>query len=58
MFGVCVSILAAARAELRLPAGQLRFADETNFSHMTSKVGLQAHHTHVRTEADLFQVRL
>jgi hypothetical protein len=55
MFIVCEAIFAPARAELSLPAGQDCFANETTLFHMTSKVGLQAHHTQ---HSKLFQVRL
>ena len=48
MFVVCESILALARTELSLFAGQDGFAGETNLLHMTSEVGLQAHHTQRR----------
>ncbi len=44
MFVVCASVLAPARAENRLSAGQIRLANETQLFHTTSKVGLQAYH--------------
>ena len=41
-------VLAPARAESRLPAGQPTLADGARFLHKTSKVGLRAYHIRVR----------
>jgi hypothetical protein len=45
MFVIRETVLASARTESSLSAGQSRFADSTNSLHTTSKVGLQAYHT-------------
>jgi hypothetical protein len=48
MLVVCRVVLAPARAENGLPAGEWRGADGATTFHMTSKVGLQAYHIHHR----------
>jgi hypothetical protein len=55
---ICSRVLAPARTELGLLAGQLRLADETKLFHMTVEVGLQAYHIQAAGKRGRFQMRL
>ena len=57
MLVVCRIILASARTEDRLPAGQGSFADNADLFHTTYKVGLRAYHIRVPALSDSSQVR-